>query len=160
MGNEIKRDMCPEKYYAKGSVVKETFPTIIALIIFALFNGSLLNKSGINIILTIIIEIIVCCVIYVLIYFLFKGAKSRLAETYISVCENGVCGICGAKGYKNKNFDLLYSEIDKLVVKGERLFLYSKKGTVILTLKDAPGTSALIMSKNNKGKGDNKDAEM
>ena len=30
MGNEIKRDMCPEKYYAKGSVIKDSIPTIKA----------------------------------------------------------------------------------------------------------------------------------
>lgn len=146
MGNEIKRDMCPEKYYAKGSVVKDTIPTIIALIIVAFFSGSF--SIGINAVVTIIFEIIFVCIMYAFVFFMLKGTRKRLAETYISVCENGVCGICPLNGYKNKTFELTYDEITKMVVKKERLFLYSNKGNVFLTLKDAAGTAALIKSKN------------
>lgn len=32
MGNEIKREKCSEKYYARGSVIKDRIPTIIALV--------------------------------------------------------------------------------------------------------------------------------
>ncbi len=146
MGYEIARDVCPQKYYAKGSVIKDTIPTIIALIIVAFFSGSL--SFEINAIVTIIFEIVFVCITYGFIFILFKGMKKRLAETYISVCENGVCGICPLNGYKNKNFELFYNDITKMVVKGERLFLYSKKGNVALTLMNAAATSALIKSKN------------
>ena len=148
MGNEIKRDMCPEKYYAKGSVIKDSIPTIIALVIVAFFSGNLFNGSGLGIAITILIEAVFVCFMYGFIFLMFKGMKKRLAETYISVSENGVCGVCPLNGYKNKTFELTYDEITKMVVKGERLFLYSKKGTVALTLRDAAGTAALIKSKN------------
>ncbi len=148
MGNEIKRDMCPEKYYAKGSIITDSIPTIIALVIVAFFSGNLFNGSGLNIAITILIEAVFVCLMYGFIFIMFKGMKKRLAETYISVCENGVCGICPLNGYKNKTFELSYNEITKMVVKGERLFLYSQKGNVALTLRDAAGTAALIKSKN------------
>lgn len=148
MGNEIKRDMCPEKYYAKGSVIKDSIPTIIALVIVAFFSGNLFNGSGLNTAITILIEAVFVCLMYGFIFIMFKGMKTRLAETYISVCENGVCGVCPLNGYKNKTFELSYNEITKMVVKGERLFLYSSKGNVALTLRDAAGTSDLIKSKN------------
>ena len=148
MGNEIKRDVCPEKYYAKGSVIKDSIPTVIALVIVAFFSGSLFNGSGMDMAITILIEAVFVCGMYGLVCLLFKGMKKRLAETYISVCENGVCGICPLNGYKNKAFELAYDEITKMVVKGERVFLYSKKGNVALTLKDAADTAALIKSKN------------
>ena len=148
MGNEIKRDMCPEKYYAKGSIIKDSIPTIIALVIVAFFSGNLFNGSGLNVAITILIEAVFVCLMYGFIFFMFKGMKTRLAETYISVCENGVCGVCPLNGYKNKTFELSYNEITKMVVKGERLFLYSNKGNVALTLRDAAGTAAHIKSKN------------
>lgn len=148
MGNEIKRDMCPEKYYAKGSIITDSIPSFIALVIVAFFSGNLFNGSGLNIAITILIEAVFVCLMYGLIFIMFKGMKKRLAETYISVCENGVCGICPLNGYKNKTFELSYNEITKMAVKGERLFLYSKNGNVALTLTDASGTAALIKSKN------------
>lgn len=148
MGNELKRDMCPEKYYAKGSIIKDTLPTVIALIVVAFFSGSMFNGSGLNAVITILIEVVFVFAFYGFIFFMFKGMKQRLSETYISVCENGVCGVCTLNGYKNKTFELSYGEITKMTVKGERLFLYSGKGNVILTLKDATDTAALIKDKN------------
>lgn len=147
MGSEIKRDMCPEKYYAKGSIIKDTIPTIIALVIVAFFSGNLFNGSGINIVITIIIEAVFVCLMFGFVFFMFKGLKKRMSETYISMCKNGVCGVC-PNGFKNKTFELPYNEITKMVIKGERLFLYSNKGNVTLTLRDAAGTASLIKSKN------------
>lgn len=148
LGNELKKDYCPEKYYAKGSIIKESMPTIVALVIVAFFSGNMFGASGMNMAVTIIIEAIFVIGLYALMYVLFKGMKKRLAETYISVCENGVCGICPVNGYKNRNFESSYEDINKMEVKGERLFLYTKSGNVCLTLKDAKGTAELIKSKN------------
>lgn len=144
MGNEIKRDMCPEKYYAQGSVFKESVPTIIALIIVAFFSGDMFNRGGIDIVVTIIIEAAVVLILYGAIFMFLKGNKTRLAQTYISVCEYGVCGVCPLNGYKNKNFWLLYNEISDVSIKRDRLFINSDKGKVILTLRDAEGTASLI----------------
>lgn len=147
-GAELKRDTCPEKYCSKGSILKDSLSSLVGILFVSFLSGSLLNGSGLDIAVTIIIEVVVCLGFYGLIYLLFKGMKKRLAETCISVCEEGVLGICPLNGYKNRNFALTYGEITKLVVKGERLFLYSKKGTVALTLNDAAGVAALIKSKN------------
>ena len=146
MGNEIKKDMCPEKYYEKGSIVKDSIFPLIALLIVSVFSGNLLSEGGISVVVSIVIEVVIVCIIYGLIFLMLKGMKKRLKETYISVCEKGVCGVCPLNGYKNKNFELYYNEITKVVVKGERLFLYSKKGNVILTLKDTLNTAELIKS--------------
>ena len=148
MGNEIKRDVCPEKYYAKGSVIKDSIPTIIALVIVAFFSGNMFYESGMETVVTIIIEAVFVCGMYGFVLFMFKGMKKRIAATYISVCENGVCGVCQMNGFKNKTFELSYAEITKMVVRGERLFLSSKKEKVSLTLKDAAATAELIRSKN------------
>lgn len=148
MGEELKRDCCPEKYCAKGSVIKDSIPTIVALVIVAFFSGDLFIGSGLSSVVTILIEIVFVLLMYSVIFVMFKGMKQRLAETFISVCENGVCGVAPLNGYKNKTFSLTYAELTKLVVKGERLFLYSKNETVALTLQDAAGTAALIKSKN------------
>ena len=147
MGDEIKRDKCPEKYYANSNVFKDTFPTIIALLVVAFFSGNLLNGSGFNIVITLIIEFVFIGLMYGFITFMFKGIKTRLSETYISVCEKGVSGICQLNGYKNRTFELMYNEINKVDVKGERLFLYSKKGNVVLILRDTSETASLIRNK-------------
>lgn len=148
MGNEIKRDACPEKYYGKGSALKNCIPVAIAWLLVALSTGALLNQGGLEAAVVIIIEVVLFCAVMVLFYFLFKGQAKRLAESYISVCENGVCGVCPQNGFKNKNFELAYNEITKMAVKGQRLALYAPKGNVYLTLTDAAGTAALIKSKN------------
>lgn len=149
MGNEIKRDMCPEKYYGKGSVVKNVLPILIALLIVDLFSGDLLvNGAGMDRVVTIIMDAVVAAAFYGIFTLLFKKMGKSLAATYISVCEYGVCGICPINGYKNRNFELAYNEITKMTVKGERMVLYSPKGNVSLTLKDAAGTAALIKARN------------
>lgn len=149
MGNEIKRDMCPEKYWGKGSVAKNVLPILISLIIVDLFTGTLfVNGASVDLAVTIIMDAVVTLAFCGVFTFVFKKASKSLAETYISVCEYGVCGICPINGYKNREFELAYDEITKLTVKGERLFLYSSKGNVTLTLKDAAGTAELIKSKN------------
>lgn len=148
MGNELKKDVCPEKYCAKSSIIKDSIPTIIAILVVAFFSGSFFNNSGLNIAVTIVIEAAFVILLYSIFYIFMSGMKKRWAETYISVCENGVCGICPLNGYKNKTFELYFNEITKITVKGERLFLYSQKGVVALTLKDANGTAKIIKSKN------------
>ena len=70
-----------------------------------------------------------------------------MAQTYISVCENGVCGVCTANGFKNKPFSMVYGEITQVKVKGERLLLYRGKERVELTLNDAAATGELIQQK-------------
>ena len=151
LGNELKRDFCPPKYCSQGSVFVESIPTLIAVVIVAFFSGNLFNASGMDLAITLVIEIIFAALLYGFTFIMFRGTKKRLAETYISVCENGVCGICPQNGFKNREFSLLYSEITKVVVKGERLFLYSRKGNVVLTLQSAGETSALIQTKISEG---------
>lgn len=148
MGNEIKRDSCPAKYCDKGSLIKDSLSTLAAALIVAYFSGNLFHASGLNIAVTILIEAAVVLVLYGMTFFLFKGVKKRLAETYISVCEGGICGICPQNGFKNKEFSLTYDQISKLTVRGDRLILHSQQGVVNLTLTDAAGTAALIRSKN------------
>ncbi len=148
MGRELKRDACPEKYCTSGNFVRESVPIIISLVLVSIFSGSLFKSSGLSTVITILIEVVFIVVFYGFFYVFFSGMKKRLAQTYISVCENGVCGVCPLNGFNNRTFELFYYEITKMVVKGERLFLYSKKGNVALTLKDAQGTASIIKSKN------------
>lgn len=148
MGNELKRDVCPPKYCAKGSVIKDTIPSVLALVVVALYSGNLFRQSGMDIAVTLMVEILFVALLYGFVFLMMKGIKKRLAETYISVCEEGVQGICSANGFKNKSFALAYGEITKMTVKGERLFLYSAKGTVALTLTDVPGIAQAIREKN------------
>ena len=148
MGNEIKRDQCPEKYYAKGNVLKDSIPVLIAIIVVAFLSGNMFRSSGLNMAVTIAIEAVVVLLFYGLFSLVFKGVKQRQAQTYISLCENGVCGICPLNGYKNRDFSLLYSEITKMTLKGDSLVLYSPKGNVVLNLTDPTGVAAIIRSKN------------
>lgn len=148
MGNEIKRDQCPEKYYAKGSVLKDCIPSIIILVIISFFSGNMFRQSGLNIATTIAVEAVFVILFSAFLAFMFKRIKRRQAQTYISLCENGVCGVCPLNGFKNRDFSLLYGEITKMTVKGDRLSLYSKKGNVILNLTDPAGVATIIKSKN------------
>ncbi len=147
LGNEIKRDSCPQKYCAKSSVIKDSIPTIIALVIVAFFSGSLFNGSGMDIAVTIIIEVLFVVLMYGFVFLMFGNMKKRLAETYISLCEEGFCGVCQA-GFKNRNFEHSYSDIKRILVRGERLFIYPEVGVIALTLNDATGVAELIKSKN------------
>lgn len=119
LGNKLKRDFCLPKYCSQRSVFAESVPPLIAVVIVAFFSGNLFNASGMDLAITLVIEIIFAALLYGFAFIMFRGMKRRLAETYISVCENGVCGICPQNGYKNREFSLRYSEITKVVVKGE-----------------------------------------
>ena len=148
MGTELKRDTCPMKYCKKGSLLGDSLPVIGAMIIVALFSGNLFISAGINTIVSIIIEAVFIIAIYSIFYVMFGKVKDCLAETYISVCKNGVCGICHVNGFKNVAFELTYAEITKMIVSRDRLTLFSAKGRVPLTLNDAQGVAAIIRSKN------------
>lgn len=146
LGNELRRDACPPKYCAQESVFQELIPVLIAAAIVAFFSGNLFRASGMDFAIILVIEIGVVALLCGLAFVMFRGVKKRLKETYISVCANGVCGICPQNGLKNREFSLRYHEITKVTVKGERLFLYSKKGNVGLTLQHAGEISALIQT--------------
>ena len=147
MGNEIKRDTCPEKYCNQKNTFTGIIPVIISLLIVCVFSGVMLKQGGLNIVITVVVEAVVLCLFSVLYYFLFKKSRARLADTYISVCDNGVHGECAANGFKNKTFELSYAEISNVAVRGDRLSLYSSKGTVFLFLKDVNATAELINQK-------------
>jgi len=146
-GNELARDTCPEKYCAQKNVFIESLPTLIAVVIVAFFSGNLFNSSGMSQVTVIVIELVFVFVMYALMYTMFRGMKKRLAETYISVCDYGVRGICPKNGFANREFALNYGEITKIQAKGDRLFLQTQKGNVVLTLHNAAEISALIQSK-------------
>ena len=147
LGNELKKDTCPEKYCKQGSFVAESLPILVSSLIVAFFSGNLFQASGVSVAVTVAVEAVFVAVIYGMFFFFMKGMKKRLAETCICVCEGGVLGICALNGFKNRQFCLPYSQITRMEVKKDRLFLYGAKERVILTLKDAPGTAALIQSK-------------
>ena len=147
MGDEIKRDRCPEKYCSKGSVIKDSIPTLIAILVVAYFSGDLFRAGGIGAAAVIVIEAVVVFGFYGLLYLFMSGIKKRLAETYISVCENGICGVCPINGYKNREFSHTYSEITKVIVKGERIFIDTVSGRIALTLNDTKGVGEIINSK-------------
>lgn len=147
LGKEIKKDFCPPKYCTKGSIIKDSIPTLVALALVTFFSGNLFYASGLELVVTIIIEVAVAVLLYGLMFLMLRGMKTRLAETYISVCENGVCGICPKNGFKNREFSILYSDIRKVSAKGDRFILYASKGNVTLTLQDAEATCAQIQQK-------------
>ena len=148
MGDEIKRDTCPAKYLKKVSLVKDVLPVAVALLVVVFFSGKLMYTGGINMVSIVLFEILFVCLMTGFVYYVLSGSKKRLAETSISVCENGVKGICPKNGYRNKSFELAYNEIARIKVKRKRLRLYSYKGNVVLALKDAVATAELIKSKN------------
>lgn len=144
MGIEIKRDMCPPKYYSKVSLITDTLPVLIALVFVASVEASLLRAAGLDDAVILLVNIAFVALVYLYVFFMFRGLRSRLAETYISVCEYGVCGVYQKTGFKNDTFGLVYNEIAKMKVKKDRLLLDSPKGRVVLTLSDAANTGALI----------------
>ena len=147
MGNEIKRDQCPEKYCKKGNLIVDALPVLVASLLVAYFSGNLFKGSGMETAIVIIVEVVFIFGIYGLFYWLMGGMKKRLAETYISVCENGICGVCPINGYKNRSFSHTYAEITKVTVKGERMFIDTASGRIALTLNDAKGVGDIINAK-------------
>ncbi|MBQ7121120.1 MAG: hypothetical protein IJO03_02530 [Clostridia bacterium] len=152
LGNEILRDSCPQKYTEQGNLFKETLPVIVMLVLVSLWSGSLFRGGGISGIATLVIEIIFVFGMYAFVFFVFKGSKKRLAETYISICENGVCGVCPLNGFKNRDFCVYYGSITNVKAKKDQLFIYSAGSkTAVFTLHNASAAAALIQSRlNNK----------
>lgn len=147
MGNEILRDSCPEKYCKKGNLFIDALPVLIASVVVAYFSGTLFKGSGMQTVIIIVIEVVVILGLYGIFYFFMNGMKKRLAETYISVCDNGICGVCPINGYKNREFSHTYSEITNVTVKGERIFIDTASGRIALTLNNALAVAQAINSK-------------
>lgn len=150
LGNELARDFCPEKYSSQGSIIKDTLPTAIVLVLISLWSGGLMGTSFSNIIVSIVFDVVVFCALYAFIFFLMRGVKKRLAKTYISICEYGVKGVCPYNGYKNRDYSIYYKDISKINVKKDQLFIYSKGSrTAVFTLHNAAAAAELIKSKMN-----------
>ena len=147
LGNELKRDACPAKYCSQGNLFVESLPVLAASLIVAFFSGNLFQASGLDLVVTLAIEAVFVILMYGLMFLLFRGTKKRLAETYISLCENGICGVCPKNGFANRNFSLYYSQIRKVTIRADRLVLQTSEGNIALTLQDAAGTGAFIQSK-------------
>ena len=71
MGNEIKRDICPEKYYSISSVLKNCMPSVIAVMIVAFFSCSMIKENGSTFRKAIRIEIIFVLIMSSLIFLFF-----------------------------------------------------------------------------------------
>ena len=148
LGNEIARDCCPQKYTEQGNLFKESLPVIVMLILVSLWSGSLFRGGGVGGIATLIIEIVFVIGMYAFVFFVLKGSKKRLAETYIVICENGVCGVCPLNGFKNRDFCVYYSSISKVRAKKDQLFIYSAGNkTAVFTLHNASAAAELIQSR-------------
>lgn len=147
LGNEIKKVRCPDKYCSTKFTAGDFLPILLASIVVAYFSGTLLSAGGINIILTVLIETVFVVGMCFFTNILFKGVKKRLAETYISICENGICGIWAVNGYKNAEFKALYGEITKVTYRGDRVVITTNHGKIVLTLNDVTENVALICKK-------------
>ena len=148
-GAEILKSSCPEKYLRKSSLISDCLSTFVAFLIVAYFSGNLFKAGGLNSVTIIIIEAVVILFFTVLTYFLFKGVKKRLSETYISICENGICGIRAVNGFKNAPFSVSYDGITKISHKSDRVYIDSNQGKIILTLNNAEEAVRLIREKCN-----------
>ena len=147
LGQEILRDKCPEKYCSKNSFFSDILPILLASVVVAIMSGTMFNKAGINIFTTVVMDVLVIMFLCGLFLVLFSGVKKRLAQTYISVCEKGICGIRAINGYKNGMFEIVYADILKVTNKGERVIIETKIGKIIMTLSKAEETVNLIKEK-------------
>ncbi|MBQ6701448.1 MAG: hypothetical protein IJN17_00665 [Clostridia bacterium] len=147
LGNEIKRDSCPEKYYKSKGFAKDVLPILIPLAVIGIISGILMGTSGAGIIITLVIEALFVGLGTAFLLIFISGSKKRLSQQHISVCDNGICGVCPLSGSKNRRFEHAYSEITKISTKGDRLVIYTEKGNVSVTVSDADATAALIDSK-------------
>lgn len=146
LGEELLRDKCPEKHCSQSTLVKDIIPSAIAMLLVELYSGFLVSQAVDS-----IITIAVYAVIYVLligyIYFMFKGMKKRLADTYIKVCENGICGVCPANGFKNREFIVKYEDISKVKANKERIQIFAKNERIALLVHDAKRLESIINQK-------------
>lgn len=152
MGNEILKDTCPQRFYDKSGIIKDTLPIIIAVVIVALFSGNLFSKAGINSLINLIIEVCFIFTFGIVFYFLFAKIKSKFSETYISVCENGICGVKDAGGFKNEPFCYEYWQINGVVSKGEKLLVDTVDGRFVILLENSENTARLINAMVKRGK--------
>ena len=143
-GSQIKRDSCPEKYWKKGNFFVDILPVFAASLVVAVLSGDMFTGGGLHIAATIAIEAVVVLALTGTMYFITNGQKKRFAQTYISVCEGGVQGVCPVSGFKCKDFAIPYSQIQKVTAKGDRLTIVSAQGTYIVTVGDAQNTCTLI----------------
>ncbi len=148
MGEELKKDRCPDKYCRTDNMFKDIIPVLLALLFVTYVSGTMLNEGTGNTLVTVIVEVLTYVALTALYSSMIKKQKQRLAETYIRVCENGVYGVFAVNGYKNKRFDLYYEDISRITVKKDRLFIYSRNGNVNLWLTDPQGVADVIRSKN------------
>jgi hypothetical protein len=147
MGNELKRDTCPEKLYASGNLFVETLPALLALFFVGCFSGSLFLSAGVGMPLTILFEAIFVGGMYAFLYFTMKSSKKILSMTYLSICENGVSGVVGKNSFSTRSFQFPYEQIKQATVKGDRLMLKTTIENIFIPLKDATASADLIRSK-------------
>lgn len=146
MGNELKRDSCPPQLCSQKRLFLDTIPILISLLFVAVLSGSLFSAAGMDTVVIILIEVVLWGAVYAMMLMMFRKMYKRIAESYISVCAFGVCGIC-PMGARSKEFALPYSQIQKITAKGNRLVIKAPGLNAAFTLGDAPGTCALIQSK-------------
>ena len=149
LGNEILRDQCPEQYYCRRSLLKDILPIVIAAVIVAFFSSTLLDSAGLDWYWNLLIEFLFVMVLGVVFYCLFGGIKKRLSQTYISVCEKGISGICAVNGYKNESFSIPYEEISFASYQGDRAIIETKNGKYTFTLERVSETVGLICKQAN-----------
>ncbi len=135
IGKEMARATCPKKYCTTGSVVKEVISSTLSFVIVSVAAGLFLNKGGADITVSITVGVVFVLLGTLFMTVIINGQKKRWAQTYISVCEHGVTGICPLNGYKNKTFAISYKDINDVIVKGDRLLLKTTSEKINITIE-------------------------
>ncbi len=152
LGEILKTDRCPEKNCEKGGIMKDCVIVDIVMAIISVVSGNMLIKGGVGFAATVAFELVFLVAVYTAVYYIMKGSRNRLAETFINICEKGICGIRAINGYKNGDFSVAFSDIKKVTNRGERVIIHTETQKIVMILTDAKETVSMIytMIENNR----------
>ena len=111
LGAIRKRFSCPEKYSTQAPLWKDILFNLIPVLIVGFMIASLANGAGMSAAGAYVVGALVTAGFTFFSVFVTRAWKKRYEESYMTLQEKGISGVCPVNAFHSKEFAVAYNEI-------------------------------------------------
>ena len=137
LGAIRKRFSCPEKYSTQAPLWKDILFNLIPVLIVGFMIASLANGAGMSAAGAYLVGALVTAGFTFFSVFVTRAWKKRYEESYMTLQEKGISGVCPVNAFHSKEFAVAYNEIRNVTVKKDRMTLDTAAGRIVLFAEEA-----------------------
>ena len=146
LGPVRKTVACPQKYSAQAPLWKDILSNVIPLLILGYLMASLSHGAGLSWTGAYLVGALVVAGFLIFSVVVTRAWKTRYGESFLTLHEKGISGVCPKNAFHLKDFAAAYGEIRNVRVNKDRLILDTVEGRIVLFAEDAEALAEELRS--------------